>query len=61
MEQKTRRRKRCDRSYVIYQLQVNDQIYIGITARTQTPEPLPERAKILAALQRHAQIWRGSV
>ena len=36
MEQKTRRRKRCDRSYVIYQLQVNDQIYIGITARTQS-------------------------
>jgi hypothetical protein len=37
METQTkRRRKRCDRSYVVYELQVGRLTYIGITAKTRS-------------------------
>ena len=34
--QNKRRRKRCDRSYVVYELRVGKLSYIGITARTHS-------------------------
>ena len=39
METETkRRRRRCDRSYVVYELRVGKLSYIGITARTRPPQ-----------------------
>ena len=36
METKTRRRKRCDRCYVVYELEVQGLNYIGITVRSRS-------------------------
>lgn len=36
MEQKATRKKRTDRNHIIYELRVNSENYIGVTAKTET-------------------------
>ena len=60
MKQNTARKKRVDRNHIIYELRVNGQSYIGVTAKTETTvnkSVLARAAKHFYRAKKEAKDW----
>jgi hypothetical protein len=60
MKQNTARKKRVDRNHIIYELRVNGQSYIGVTAKTESTvnkSVLARAAKHFYRAKKEAKDW----